>query len=781
MRQAETDERWWDWPAAIFLILAFFFGAARFQTTNWTEHLGRIPILVLIAASLGMLIGYSRFRLGVVIILGCGYSLIIPAWVLTSLVRSESWLERVLSLGGRLGAALKQLTANQAVTDPFLFLTTMYALFWLAALFSGYHLMRHGKPWVGIAVVGITLLVVEYSYDMYAVEDPGSAYSVFFFICALLLLARIFFLKARSDWQRRGFLVENEVGFDLGRVTVIVGLILVIAAWSSPRVVRTLTPGSTENLQLTAGIQRFRERFDKVVSSLRSQSPITVQSLGDTLGLGRGSNLSEDLVFYAKPAGGKLNTYRYYWGGRYYETYRNDQWEAVETQVLRLGPPTGPLEYPEDGRTEVNVEFSTRISFLRTLHFPGAVIDISRPVSAVWVEGGDNLTDVTALIMDPPLRSGEIYKVTALVSTPTKKMLREAAFTALSENMSERYLQLPVRFPERIRNLAQEITRDLENPYDRVEAITEYLRDEQNIRYEPTVPEIPENVDPIEWFLFTHRAGFCNYSATAEVLMLRSIGIPARMAVGYAAGVWNEEEKRYDVRSMDYHAWPEVYFPGLGWVPFEPTGSQVPLEYPDGTVVDTGADPEPTPIATPFIPNSAGGREFADEEELTRLRSSQQRQLVLALTGIGLGLLVAGGLAYLIVRFLGKPLQEKTPLAIMVEDILTRRGWRVPGWVRNWARLARRTPMEKLFAAVGEMLRAWGKSPTPDLTPAEQVSRLTEVVPEITHHATVLLEEYHRSVYSPFGGDFRRARRAAEDVRALGYRAWMNRNAKQRD
>jgi len=111
----------------------------------------------------------------------------------------------------------------------------------------------------------------------------------------------------------------------------------------------------------------------------------------------------------------------------------------------------------------------------------------------------------------------------------------------------------------------------------------------------------------------------------------------------------------------------------------------------------------------------------------------------------------------------------------VAEGMLVERGWRVRAWLRQWARLSRRTPIEKLFSTVSELLRAWGKPPAPNLTPAEQVAWLCDLVPEVSVHAETLLEEYHRSIYSPYQANLNRARRAMEDMRANGYRAWMSR------
>jgi len=128
-----------------------------------------------------------------------------------------------------------------------------------------------------------------------------------------------------------------------------------------------------------------------------------------------------------------------------------------------------------------------------------------------------------------------------------------------------------------------------------------------------------------------------------------------------------------------------------------------------------------------------------------------------------------------IYKLLEKPIKNKIPLAVFAEETLLARKLRVPRWLKNWARLERRTPMEKLFAHIGGMLRAWDAPPQSAMTPAEQTAALTVLVPETADSARILLEEYHRAAYSAREADYERARQAAWQLRLAGYKAWWNR------
>jgi transglutaminase-like putative cysteine protease len=109
------------------------------------------------------------------------------------------------------------------------------------------------------------------------------------------------------------------------------------------------------------------------------------------------------------------------------------------------------------------------------------------------------------------------------------------------------------------------------SPYDTALAIEAALR---QIPYSLDVPPPPAGREVVSWFLFDLRRGYCDYFATTMVVLARLNGIPARLAVGYAGGNYDPRFDRYEVTELQAHSWPELYFPGYGWIPFEPTPAQ---------------------------------------------------------------------------------------------------------------------------------------------------------------------------------------------------------------
>jgi transglutaminase-like putative cysteine protease len=136
------------------------------------------------------------------------------------------------------------------------------------------------------------------------------------------------------------------------------------------------------------------------------------------------------------------------------------------------------------------------------------------------------------------------------------------------DEIRESYLQLPRELDPRIPDLARRSTASANNAYDKAMAMEAYLR--RNYRYTLNLTGSPSR-DPLAHFLFESRAGHCEYFASAMAVMLRTIGIPSREVNGFLPGEYNDLGGDYIVRASDAHSWVEAYFPGSGWITFDPT------------------------------------------------------------------------------------------------------------------------------------------------------------------------------------------------------------------
>jgi transglutaminase-like putative cysteine protease len=148
-----------------------------------------------------------------------------------------------------------------------------------------------------------------------------------------------------------------------------------------------------------------------------------------------------------------------------------------------------------------------------------------------------------------------------------EQRISDARREVQDEALLSRYLQLP-EIGDRITELASEISSSGQTPLDKALLVEKYLR--ENFEYSLANPSA-RDADPLQSFLFQARAGHCEYFASAQAVILRVLGIPARMVNGFRRGEYNGWGAYFIVRASDAHSWVEAYFPGSGWIEFDPT------------------------------------------------------------------------------------------------------------------------------------------------------------------------------------------------------------------
>jgi transglutaminase-like putative cysteine protease len=163
-------------------------------------------------------------------------------------------------------------------------------------------------------------------------------------------------------------------------------------------------------------------------------------------------------------------------------------------------------------------------------------------------------------------RSVSLYEADSDISTPSPEQLRVAG--DYLPQFALAYLQTPRRLDPRIPRLAGQITGAASNRYDKAVALEKYLK----THYGYTLQLLRSPVaDPLANFLFERKQGHCEYFASSMAVMLRTLGIPSRVVNGFRSDEFNDVTGNYVVRAKNAHSWVEAYFPGYGWVTFDPT------------------------------------------------------------------------------------------------------------------------------------------------------------------------------------------------------------------
>ncbi|MFP3898753.1 MAG: DUF4129 domain-containing transglutaminase family protein [Dehalococcoidia bacterium] len=358
-----------------------------------------------------------------------------------------------------------------------------------------------------------------------------------------------------------------------------------------------------------------------------------------------------------------------------------------------------------------------------TSGLPGDVTVIS------WEGAGEVIEEITvarravipvhalSVCADDPVSAGGSYQATVHLSAAGEGELRTAG-TEYPGWLLDRYVQLPGNMPQRVIELARELAADAENPYEKAAAIRDYLR---TLDYTLEIEAPPDGVDGVDYFLFDLEKGYCQYFASAMTVLLRACGVPSRLAVGYGPGEllgdhgaddmigltpgeWEERMLTFIVR--DSHSWCEVFFPGYGWIPFEPTPSFPPvirgspsLAPPDDADEGSGGSADETEGGG-VLPGDSGGPESVGARYVWLLAVS----IVLGLVGMALWL----------------------------------------GWRRF---LGRVSEPRAAYARMGYLATLIGLRPRETLTPYEYGRRLSLALPEMSTASDTIVGSYVRACY----------------------------------
>jgi transglutaminase-like putative cysteine protease len=755
----KSSERWWDLPSAIFLFFAVLFSAWRLQSTNWVEGLQHVRNISLAGVVIGLALGQSLFNKRAAILLSIGYMLMVFLWQwlgYIELPKEIQLLEQFEILFGRLWTGVRELLAKRPVEDPLFFIAYLSIPYWLAGVYSGYQTTRHANALTALLPGGALMFLVYLNH--YAVTDYNWLFAAFFF-AALLLISRLKHLTDRRQWRRERVQLSSESSFDINNITLASAAVLIALAWMIPFTVQP-------NAQAKAAWQHVSDKWSpesdkEIFASINEERPPrpTEAVIQKELALGTQTLQSAFVTFlvYAPAAAQELP--RLYWRGYVYDRFEEGRWQSSTPERLAFEPQDGEFEIPQwEQRKNLSFTFDVYIKGQNILYTPSQPVWVNRNAAILHAatSSDDAAMDVMILQAVPPLDVGDVYRVSALLANPTIVELKEAG-QEYPAWVVENYLQLPEDFSPRIQELAHEITEEYDTPYDKTAAITAYLREE--IEYAPAITFPEEYVDPLEYFLFEYKKGFCNYSASAEVLMLRSIGIPARLAVGFAQGEASLQNTLYTVRERDLHAWPEVYFPDYGWVEFEPTGNQNPLERPlerEEKPVET-SNPLNVPFEAPLVPEEQDGDIPAADEQyfIGFLSRTQILQISAALAGI-----LLAALAVLLKRRFAPTLTLESALRTAIQ----RSGWETPAWVDaglNWSALS---PIERAFQSINISLRWMGRPQAIHATAAERAGLLKRLIPAAALSIEVLLNEHQSNLFSPRGGNSSAARQAARII-----------------
>jgi transglutaminase-like putative cysteine protease len=343
--------------------------------------------------------------------------------------------------------------------------------------------------------------------------------------------------------------------------------------------------------------------------------------------LGSGPELSEQVAMvistgelFGDPSAGEPDrpAPRYYWRSLTYDYYSGRGWSTGKTKQMTYDTGELAISTTSPARRVLHQEVEVFNHQNSLLYAAGDLVMANHSFSVDWRGPGDPFGGSI---------DANTYQVDSLVLAASETELR-ATGRNYPDWVVQRYLDLPRQTPERVLILARDLTATAPTPYDQAKAIEAYLR---TFPYSLDLPKPPTDQDVVDYFLFDLQQGYCDYYATSMVVLARAAGLPARLAIGYASGIYDTANARYVVTEADAHSWAEIYFPDYGWVEFEPTAAR---EVPERSAETT----------LPDIPES-----WSEGRSLVAIQPDRLVQRWGWLLPGGLALLIIGGLAWSVV------------------------------------------------------------------------------------------------------------------------------------
>ena len=769
------------WLAMVLLVLNLMVVVWSVEKAEWVDGPNLVGVVILAMLTALALAKVPRWAMVIALPLG----LVIGLWViivqLTSYQGDGVQLENAQELWERLSLWYAAAKSGSISIDSVPFAFGLMAASWLSGYLAAWVFIRYRNFW-GVFIIGGIGLLSNLTYlPASASIDLG-----FYLLTALLLVARVQSVRRRRDWRERNFQYDDHLGLLSVSDSFFLAVIVLLIAFLLP-VGRHWQPTHDIYESMRSPMISWEDDFNRLFAGLPARRPLPYRIWGDVIAFQGTINptttpvlqvnsplamywkartygtytpqgwVSEDTVFKPTdwaPAYAVSNRYRsrfeiahavtphygtryLFAGGQVIGVDRDVRVETYDSPIYSLDMTNAPsltlTELPTKLATaSLNLERALQTSGFRasnsvlSQNLPGdfELVDVDRQqgmvqrvkLAEVIPEQLDTLSLRSAKGNAEP---GETYLVTSSVSLAQPGDLRTAGVDYPTWAL-DKYTQLPPATPQRVRDLAQRITGDAPTHYDKAKAIESYLK---TLTYNLEIDPPPFNADGVDYFLFEQREGYSEYFGSAMTVLLRTQGIPARLATGYTVGDKVEDHDVFIVADSHSHAWVEVFFPNYGWIPFEPTpGEKIPEAYipapdPEQSAINIAAED------TAMV-DCEDDDEDCDEDSLD--------------AGIEAGLVGDGNSLY---RYITRAL----PWILVALAIASVGG--ASGWF-FWKRCM--TPVldpRETYRRLGFLGRLSAMGPMQHQTPLQYQRRLAEQLPGQQENLSVIVDSYVRNRY----------------------------------
>lgn len=578
--------------------------------TDWTNFLVWAAVFGIAIGFVGSKVGWGRWTAHII---GATFAaLIVPIMVGGVLLPEGDLAARFTATASDGAIAWGDLIirAQPATRATGHHLLVLGLLLWATGQFAASAVFRHRRPLSAVVVVGALLIG-----NMTATVREHLGYLMIFSVAALFLLTRLHALDEQATWLRRRIGDPTSVGSLYLRGGAVFIVIAVVGAFALTHTARSAPlKDAWEDLKpalldISAAIQRFLPAGadSRGIGAIQFGPNATIQNIWST-------NEQLAMTIQRKPG----DETKYYWRVVAYDRFNLFGWQFTSTDS-RIPRPAGDEllaqtldAVPEDRGTEVTFTVTPAAHRGPYIVSPLAPATVDRDTELLGLGPEENFFQAVRI------EGSEPYTVTARVpllgDVPggrTENLLRVAG-TEYPDEIRARYL--PVA-PGALGPEAEELLADIlakapaNNPYDVATAMVREFHSSR-FRYSPNVLDVDcGERSATECFAWSQR-GYCQHYASLMTILLRQAGIPARFVQGFLPGDIDVRSGVETVKNTSAHAWVEAWFPGHGWVIFDPTGGNVSQAepIPSGQPV-ASAPPTPSPSFSSRGPDDQEGPE----------------------------------------------------------------------------------------------------------------------------------------------------------------------------
>lgn len=572
---------WEDWLTLAAAVIVFLSVSYSIQQAHWVRSMPSLVPTTMAGLLIGMLGARIRAHAAFIHPFALILGLCVVVLVVQTYADGANFAERLNDFRFRMHEWYDVVRSGDISNDNLPFVTLVHSLGFLCAYLAAWSIYRWRNAWIAIIPASIVLL----ANISFMKGQPSGAFVIFLF-GAVLLIGRLHLQRSQLRWKRLGIEYPDFISMTAIQFTIALTTVLIVGAWLIPTGNQASAASGLIH-KIVSPATGHSGTLVRLFHNVDTQNGAGLHSFGDFLTIqGRVKLGTKDIFEITSTQPGLVRA-------QSYEEYTGAGWKTSGRQDTKVA--AKDVAVPQDGgqleARSVSVVTVKVLDSDKTVLTPGTPIGTN--VGSIVESPKGVPGEIERVRTTSSLGSGDTYNALGSQSTATIEQL-EGAGASYPDYVTQRYLQLPKELPQRVRDEAARVAgQGGATPYEQATSIQNYLR---ALPFDLDVDSAPPGRDTVDYFLFDLKKGYFDYQASAMAVMLRTLGIPSRVAVGYVLDPASKVDTTYTVAKNNAYSWVEVYFPHYGWVNFNPTSGE-----PAGGAIDAigasttifGSDPSP--------------------------------------------------------------------------------------------------------------------------------------------------------------------------------------------